>query len=84
MLRLQNRYVPQWARRIANGVMASPFLALAAARLTSTVASDSLPWKTALVLIYSSPAALFASLLNPNKITLADGIAGEDRCDELT
>jgi hypothetical protein len=84
MLRLHNGYLPQWAHRVANGVMASLFLALTGAWFTSTLASDSLPWRIALVLLYASPTGLLASLLNPNKFTLVEGIAGKEGYDELT
>jgi hypothetical protein len=78
MFRLHNGYLPQWAHRVANGVMASLFLALAGAWLTSTLSSDSLAWRLALVLLYTSPTGSLASLLNPDKFTLVEGIAGEE------
>jgi hypothetical protein len=81
---LHNRDLPQWAHRVANGVMASLFLALVGVWLTNTFASDSLPWRIALVVLYASPDGLVASLLNPSKFTLVEGIAGEDGYDELT
>jgi hypothetical protein len=83
MLRLHNRYLPHWAHRIANGVMASLLLALTGAWLTSTLDSDSLPWKMSLVLLYASPTGLLASLLSPSRFTLVEGIVGEDGYDEL-
>jgi hypothetical protein len=70
--------------RIANGVMASLLLAGAAAWLTTTLAVGSLPWRVSLVLLYFSPTGLLASLLNPSRFTLVEGVAGGDGYDELT
>jgi hypothetical protein len=83
MLRLHNRCLTQWVHRIANGVMASLLLAFAGACGTTTLACDSLPWKVSVVLLYASPTGMLASLLNPSKFTLVEGIAGEDGYDEL-
>lgn len=83
MLRLHNRYLPQWVHRIANGVIASLLLALAGAWGTTALAPGSFPWKLFFIALYASPIGLLASLLNPGRFTLVEGIAGEDGYDEL-
>ena len=82
-MRLHNRYLPRWAHRIANGVVASMLLALAGVVGTTTLAPGSLPWRVFAVVLYASPTGLLASLLNPARFTLVEGIAGEDGYDEL-
>jgi hypothetical protein len=83
MARLHNRYLPQWVHRIANGLMASMGIALVGALGASTLACDSFLWKACFALLCASPAGLLLSCADPAKITLVEGIAGEDGYDEL-
>jgi hypothetical protein len=74
-------YLPQWAHRIANGVVASLLLALVGVWGTSALAAGSLPWKVFAVVLYVSPTGVLVSLLNPARFTLVEGIGGEDGYD---
>jgi len=81
---IHNRFLPAWAHRVANGVVAAAILVgFAVVGLTlfdsaSTVAAAS--WWC---LRAALPIGVLALFLNPNRISLVRGIGGEVGYDEL-
>jgi hypothetical protein len=81
---IHNRYLPQWAHRIANGLLGFFGCASAGAGGYVTFESSSFLEEASGWLLLLSPLAGVAfTLLNPRRVSLAQGLAGEAGYDEL-
>ena len=81
---IHNRYLPTWAHRLANGALA--FLGTASAGAAGYVSFRSggfLEQASGWLLLLSPVAGVIFALLNPKRISLAEGLAGEAGYDEL-
>ncbi len=81
---IHNRYLPTWAHRVANGLLCFFGCATAGAVGYGTFQDGSLLEQASGWLLLLSPlAGLIVALLNPRRVSLAEGLAGEAGYDEL-
>lgn len=82
-MRVHNRYLPDAAHRIANGVVAAAILATIAVLMLTSMPVTSAWWRFAWWLLYAAlPAGLLFAFVAP-RVSLVRRIAGADGYDEL-
>lgn len=80
---IHNHYLPSWMGRIANGVLACLWVALAASSAYLWFPAESLGESVSAVAFWAAPVVgLLAAVVNPRSAALAEGIAGELGYDE--
>jgi hypothetical protein len=81
---IHNRYLPSWAHRIANAIVAAGILAgIAVIGLTFFDPTSRLTGICWWCLWAALPVGVAVLLLNPNRFSLVRGIGGEVGYDEL-
>ena len=81
---IHNRYLPGWAHRLANGVIAAAILVgIGVIGLTVLEPSGRLASLCWWLLKAAAPAGFLLLFLNPERFSLVRGIGGEVGYDEL-
>jgi len=83
VLRIHNRYLPQWLHRLFNAVLVGALsVTLGIVGLTAFSTIPVLSWLFA-GLLFGSPLLAVAAALMAHKFSVVRGIAGTDGYDEL-
>jgi hypothetical protein len=81
---IHNRYLPTWVHRLANGVLA--FLGAASAGTSGILSfrdGSFLEAVSGWLLLLSPAVGVLFALLDPKRVSLVEGLAGEAGYDEL-